>query len=198
MESRIITGLGTDISLFGLLALALLTVSMVADGFLSKRYRAGDGRLDHQSCQHLIISLTSFFVVLLASWQLGFGLVNLPPWLEGLGLTLVAGGTFLRYAAIFQLGSLFTWQIAILDAHQLKTDGLYRWMRHPSYTGGLLAIVGASLVFESIVALVVAVMIHAPMVLRRVRLEEIALRLHFGAHFESYAGRTARLVPFVY
>ena len=187
-----------NLGVFGQASLAILAISMLVDMSLSKRYRAGDGTLDHRSCAHLIVSLTSFFVVLLSTWSLDIGLVAMPLWLQSLGFGLVIGGTVLRYAAISQLGELFTWQVAILDTHELKTDGLYRWMRHPSYTGGLLAIVGAALVFQSAIALVMAVLIHAPVVMRRVRLEEIALRLHFGAHFEAYAGRTSRLVPFVY
>ena len=59
---------------------------------------------------------------------------------------------------------------------------LYRWALGHCWCGiGL----------QSAIALVMAVLIHAPVVMRRVRLEEIALRLHFGAHFEAYAGRTS-------
>ena len=198
MGSNSVDILVRDLSVYGQVALGLLLVSLVTDGVLSNRYRDGDALLDHRSFRHLVMSLSTFFTALLLSWRFEIGLVELPMWLQVLGLVVVAGGTLLRHVAISQLGELFTWKIAILDVHQLKTDGLYRWIRHPSYTGRLLGIIGLSLTFESVVALLIALLIHAPVILRRVRLEEIALRLHFGAHFESYAGRTARLVPFIY
>jgi len=47
------------------------------------------------------------------------------------GLLLFFAGSFLRLAAVFVLGRRFSGLVAIQPGHQLKTDGLYRYIRHP-------------------------------------------------------------------
>src|SRR5260370_25187485 len=55
------------------------------------------------------------------------------------GLILFLAGSILRLAAAFALGRRFSGLFAIQTEHQLKTEGLYPYIRHPSYTGLLAA-----------------------------------------------------------
>ena len=55
---------------------------------------------------------------------------------------IAASGTLLRYAAIRWLGRLFTYQLAVRKGHELVTSGPYRLVRHPSYLGAHLFMVG--------------------------------------------------------
>ena len=50
---------------------------------------------------------------------------------------LFAAGLSLRWIAILSLKRAFTVKVTILKDHQLKSDGVYTWVRHPSYTGTL-------------------------------------------------------------
>ncbi|HEX3315702.1 MAG TPA: isoprenylcysteine carboxylmethyltransferase family protein, partial [Gemmataceae bacterium] len=91
---------------------------------------------------------------------LSLGMAVLPAYLDGrnlwvadtrvtpyVGLVLLTLGGTLRIAAVFELGRRFTGLVAIQKDHHLKTDGLYRWIRHPSYAGMLLYTAGFMLVF---------------------------------------------------
>jgi protein-S-isoprenylcysteine O-methyltransferase Ste14 len=141
---------------------------------------------------------------------LALGMAVLPPYLDGrdvwvadeivtphVGLVLLALGGTLRLAAVFALGRRFTGLVAIQEDHRLKTDGLYRYLRHPSYAGLLLYMAGYMLVFRSwpgmlLVAGTLAVLVA------RMNAEEALLEGEFGEEYASYRRRTWRLVPWVY
>lgn len=175
-------------------AAALVIASLVADALLARRLAGGDDRADRATCRWLVTSLT-------ANTLFGFACVLLPvgrfhaPGLAPAALALGALGLALRWAAIARLGRLFTWRVAILDDHPLVTDGVYRWIRHPSYTGGLLAALGVLVALGNAVPVAAFVCTHLPLVLRRVQVEERVLAGHFGEAWRAYAARTWRLVP---
>jgi protein-S-isoprenylcysteine O-methyltransferase Ste14 len=82
--------------------------------------------------------------------------------------------------------------------HLLKTDGFYRFVRHPSYLGALLAMAGWALVFRSIVGLLLTAAICVPIV-ARIRAEEEFLVQEFGDQYRAYQQRTQwRLLPLIY
>jgi protein-S-isoprenylcysteine O-methyltransferase len=114
------------------------------------------------------------------------------------GLVLFVAGTGLRWYSIWILGRFFTVNVAIASDHRLIETGPYRFLRHPSYTGGLLAFFGLGLCMGNAVSLAV---LFIPVFLafrRRMEIEEEALTGAFGADYRSYMQRTKRLVPFVY
>jgi protein-S-isoprenylcysteine O-methyltransferase Ste14 len=113
------------------------------------------------------------------------------------GLILFFAGSILRLAAAFALGRRFSGLVAIQPDHRLKTDGLYRSIRHPSYTGLLVSMVGYALVFRSIIGLLLNIFLFL-LLLRRMNDEEKFLEAHFGTEYGSYRQRTKRLVPLLY
>jgi protein-S-isoprenylcysteine O-methyltransferase Ste14 len=113
------------------------------------------------------------------------------------GLILFFAGSILRLAAAFALGRRFSGLVAIQHDHRLKTDGLYRSIRHPSYTGLLVSMVGYALVFRSIIGLLLNIFLFL-LLLRRMNDEEKFLEAHFGDEYGSYRQRTKRLVPLLY
>ena len=70
-----------------------------------------------------------------------------------LGLIVTAIGGYIRLATIFELGNRFSIFVAVQPDHELKTDGFYGFVRHPSYLGALLTMIGWALVFRSLVGL---------------------------------------------
>ncbi|MBI3248910.1 MAG: isoprenylcysteine carboxylmethyltransferase family protein [Deltaproteobacteria bacterium] len=113
------------------------------------------------------------------------------------GLTGVVCGTGLRVAAMAQLGPLFSTFVTVQKEHVLVTAGLYHWVRHPIYTGSLVAVVGVFLVFRSQL-LWVAVPVYLVGTLWRIRDEEALLGEAFGEAYQHYRARTWRLLPLVY
>ncbi|KAK7029743.1 ICMT-domain-containing protein [Favolaschia claudopus] len=69
--------------------------------------------------------------------------------LGALGAAVGIFGCLLRYQSFQTLGSFFTFQLAIRKSHALVTSGPYRFVRHPSYTGSILASLGTATFFLS-------------------------------------------------
>lgn len=65
-----------------------------------------------------------------------------PTYLFFLGAFMITLGGCIRYSCFRALGRLFTFEMSIRDEHELITDGPYSVVRHPSYTGALLTLIG--------------------------------------------------------
>jgi protein-S-isoprenylcysteine O-methyltransferase Ste14 len=113
------------------------------------------------------------------------------------GLALLLVGGVVRIWPMFVLGPRFSGLVAIQPGHELVTRGPYRWIRHPSYLGMLLGLVGFALIFRSAVGLVAAAL-GLPLLAARIDAEEALLAAHFGAAYDAYRARTWRLLPGLY
>src|SRR6202163_4720968 len=112
------------------------------------------------------------------------------------GLVLMLAGIALRWYAVWVLGASFTVDVATRPGQPVVESGPYRWIRHPSYTGGLLTVLGVLVCCcnpVSLVALSIALAGYA----YRIRIEERALATDLGAPYREYMRRTKRLIPFV-
>lgn len=181
-------------------AVALMAACGIADMLLRKRYAAGSGERDQKTTQMLVVSLNLNVALMLVLPALHVGLI--PPALMRvlgpIGFVVTAIGLGVRYGAIWSLGRQFTWQVSILDGHELHDQGLFSLVRHPSYSGGLIALAGAPLALGCWPPLLIAALTHLPITLHRIRLEERVLGEYFGSAYSSYQRRTYRLIPFLY
>lgn len=116
----------------------------------------------------------------------------------GCGVALVLLGSGIRVAAIDTLGKAFTASVRVDAEHRLVERGIYRRIRHPSYLGALLALVGVPVVFSAWWAAGFTVVIMSAAYARRIRLEEGALVERHGDVYREYRGRTSGLVPGVW
>jgi protein-S-isoprenylcysteine O-methyltransferase Ste14 len=114
------------------------------------------------------------------------------------GVILFVAGLFLRWWAIITLGRFFTVDVTIEKDHELVERGPFRLVRHPSYTGVLLAFVGFALTLRNWAALLVILVPIFAAFIRRMNVEEEALSRALGSRYADYMRRTKRLVPFVY
>ncbi|HYY95134.1 MAG TPA: isoprenylcysteine carboxylmethyltransferase family protein [Pyrinomonadaceae bacterium] len=117
---------------------------------------------------------------------------------ETAGLVLLVAGTALRRAAIRELWSYFTVNVSILEGQKVVRRGLYRYMRHPSYTGLLLRYLGFGLAFANWFSVALIFLPLCGATLYRIGVEEAALRERFGEEYASYARATKRLIPGIY
>ena len=107
-------------------------------------------------------------------------------------------GMVVRWHAVSTLGRFFTVDVAIQDGHEIVDRGLYRWIRHPAYTGILVAFLGLGFAFGTWLGLALATVPPATVLVWRIRTEEEALLGEFGARYRDYRERTERLVPGLY
>jgi protein-S-isoprenylcysteine O-methyltransferase Ste14 len=117
--------------------------------------------------------------------------------LRYVGLVCAGIGTSLRVGGMIQLGRLFSGFVVLQQQHTLITQGCYRWIRHPIYTGSLFALLGFFLVFRSQLV-VIMLPVYVAGTLWRIAAEEQLLAEHFGPVYEQYRARTWRLLPFMY
>jgi len=111
------------------------------------------------------------------------------------GLGVLAGGVALRTWAILTLGRLFKFVVVIQEGHRVVTSGPYRLLRHPSYTGALVAFLGTGIVLDSWLSTLILVLIPLLAILVRIHVEEAELTNALGREYRTYASRTRRLVP---
>jgi protein-S-isoprenylcysteine O-methyltransferase Ste14 len=117
--------------------------------------------------------------------------------LRWLGVALYALGCVLRIAPVFALGKRFSGLVALQEGHKLKTDGLYRVVRNPSYLGLLVLTLGWALAFRSGAGVLLTACLLPPLV-ARIHAEEALLGEAFEAEYQAYRARTWRLIPWLY
>lgn len=135
-----------------------------------------------------------------------------------LGCLLLGLGATLRASCYRFLGKNFTFELALRKEHQLCTDGPYSFVRHPSYTGLVLATIGHTLCilgpgswwaechayYTPIGKLVAAQWmvlagVMLGMVFTRVGKEDAVLKEAFESQWVEWARRTPyAMIPFVY
>jgi protein-S-isoprenylcysteine O-methyltransferase Ste14 len=117
---------------------------------------------------------------------------------EGIGLPLIIGGLIIRWTAILQLGNLFTVDVAITDKAHLKTDGIYKKIRHPSYLGMLLVVTGFAATMSSFYSFLALVVPVFTAIVYRISVEEKVLITEFGNSYVRYMESTKKIIPQIF
>ena len=172
---------------------------ILAEFWIGWRYRAPTGSTarDRGSRTFLIASVWLGVAV-------GIGLSFSPASVVGpqrdvllaLGIAVMLAGVALRWSAIRTLGQSFTTAVAVRADQAVVESGPYRWIRHPSYTGGLLTVFGCLIACANGVSLI-AIVIPLLAYVYRMRVEERALIAGLGEPYLDYMHRTKRLIPFI-
>jgi protein-S-isoprenylcysteine O-methyltransferase Ste14 len=110
------------------------------------------------------------------------------------GLVLVVLGLAFSAWARDVLGRNWSGRVIIQDSHQLITAGPYAYVRHPLYTGIILAVAGTALIVADVGALIGFFFALAFTLLKASR-EERLLEAEFGPVYATYRERTGGLLP---
>ena len=167
---------------------------------LTRRSRSGTGAKQDRS------TLRVLWLVIMASVAAGVFVAGCWPaaalpdgrMLALITIVLFVAGLVLRWWAIITLGRFVTVDVTIETDHDLVERGPFRVVRHPSYTGVLLAFVGFALSLRSWAALLVILVPIGAAFIHRMNVEEEALSRALGRRYTDYMRRTKRLVPLVY
>jgi protein-S-isoprenylcysteine O-methyltransferase Ste14 len=111
-----------------------------------------------------------------------------------LGVVLVALELAISVAARISLGANWSSMVTLKQDHELIRTGPYRWVRHPTYTGLLLAVLGTAIAlgeWRGVIALVLVAIAF----MRKIAIEERFLTQHFGEAYARYSREVPSLVP---
>jgi protein-S-isoprenylcysteine O-methyltransferase Ste14 len=119
-----------------------------------------------------------------------------PTWIPAtIGSILVASGIALRAWAILTLGTSFSRAVRVEPDQPVVSNGPYRFVRHPSYTGLLLAFTGIGVIVWNGLSIAALALVPTIGLVIRILVEERALRSTLGSRYEDYARGRPRLVP---
>jgi protein-S-isoprenylcysteine O-methyltransferase Ste14 len=139
----------------------------------------------------LLLSLPHFPVALL-----GERFLPPAPWTFWTGAMLTLGGLVFTVWARGYLGRNWSGIVTVKEQHELITGGPYRIVRHPIYTGLLLAFIGSAVAqgeWRGVLAVTLALWAFW----RKLRVEERWMRDQFPGTYPTYCQRVPALIPFV-
>ena len=146
--------------------------------------------------------LPMMLVIVLMLWQ------DWPGWL---GAQLLDGGWPEYWASVALIVAGLTWtvwarktlgdnwsgRVTVKTGHELVRSGPYRWLRHPIYTGALLALSGSALASGAAAGFVGLVVAICALVYK-LRIEERWMLRQFGEAYRDYQRVSWALLPFIY
>jgi protein-S-isoprenylcysteine O-methyltransferase Ste14 len=195
----------TELSL--VLALLYAFVTFVLRSLIQIRrtgdsgWRMGGPKTLASASAHLSLSLSPLLILVglvleladagaAGSWDVPAGTAR-----EGLGLVLVVAGLVLTVAAQLDLGA--SWRIGVDEEERtaLVTDGLYRWVRNPIFTGMSLFLVGEAVLVPNPWTVAGAVLAIVGMEVQTRLVEEPYLVAVHGSAYEGWASTTGRFLP---
>jgi len=127
-----------------------------------------------------------------------FGLYNSSIDFPIAGTCFIILGLVIRLLAINQLKKFFTINVAIRDDHKLIHGGMYRYIRHPAYLGGILSFIGCGLCYGNIISFMVIAIPYLILILQRIKAEEAVLVHKFGTEYIEMMEKTKKLIPYLF
>src|SRR5215471_1122620 len=138
------------------------------------------------------VYLTVFWWKPLFRWIPALGTPS--PLAAGIGLAFTVAGLCFAIWGRLHLGKYWSGRITLKENHRVIQSGPYSWVRHPIYSGLLLALLGTVITSGNLQACVGFAVIFLSF-WRKLTVEEIWLRSHFGAEYEVYQKRVKALIP---
>jgi len=114
------------------------------------------------------------------------------------GLVFIVSGLILRWIAILTLKRQFTVDVAITANHRLVQNGIYRYIRHPAYSGSLLSFLGLGLTFSNYLSILIIFVPICAAFLYRIKVEEKFLTAALGDNYLKYCQSTKQLIPSIF
>lgn len=155
----------------------------------------------HESLASRASHIVPLIVGVILLWserlRLGFLSQNIFPPSQELylaGVAVVAAGLAFTVWARVHLGRNWSGTVTVKQDHELVRDGPYRYVRHPIYTGLLLAFIGCAVARDEWRGVLGVVIIYAGF-WRKLRLEERWMTEQFGDAYRRYMAAVPALIP---
>ncbi len=178
---------------------ALWLISEIALAIAKRGHADDTAALDKHSLRILWVTIIISVSVGVTLGVKGVGLMHLGGyWVVLLGLLLIVAGLAIRWVAILTLGKFFTVDINVANDHRIIDQGIYKYVRHPAYSGSLFSFLGLGLSFSNWLSVLIIIIPITAAFIYRISLEEKALKQALGDEYINYAKATKRLIPGIY
>lgn len=191
--------LGFDLSLIftwpvGVVSL-FITILLNTQPALNLKDARANRSTDRNTVLLIVLTCSLGLVLSILDWAyLRRAPTNLDTW-SMLGLSLICGGFCLRLWAIRILKDAFSPTVQIKKNQELITDGPFRWLRHPSYTGAWISLTGLAMVLHSAIGWSILGVAMLWVYQKRIETEEKILKVAFGRKYTLYMQVTWRMFP---
>ena len=111
------------------------------------------------------------------------------------GIAVTGAGVGLRQWAIRSLGPYFVCRVVVQPDQTVVSSGPYRWLRHPSYTGIALVLLGFAFGSGDVLSVPVTLVLTGLGLFVRIRAEEKQLVTALGSQYQDFAAHHKRLIP---
>lgn len=172
-----------------------LAAWIVSELRIRAAHHGGTGeRAPQQSGPWLLVLVAAGIVLASSAASIPYARFDGWPAVAG-GAALILGGIALRQWAVATLGRFFTTTLEIQPEHRVVESGPYAVVRHPSYLGGLLSMVGVGVALGSAFSVLLCLAFGLLAFGQRILIEERMLRTQLGERYARYAAGRARLIP---
>lgn len=158
------------------------------------------GKTDSKSLQVIMAGQSiAFFLAFPLAWvpALQFSPEYRVAWFFA-GVVSMVAGSLLRRHCWRMLGTSFTGDVRAHAGQQVIQRGAYRWVRHPSYTGGILLNTGVGLGLGGWLGALLLAVASFAVYAYRMSVEERALLAEIGEPYRLFMSTRKRLIPFIY
>ncbi len=144
----------------------------------------------------MLVSLQALLLIalLVVPWRRPLSALWPPDATVVIGVAFIIGGLVICVMAVLRLGSALTPTPVPMSGMSLRIDGIYAWVRHPIYSGILLAGLGFTIAVGSIWQVFVWVLLIVFFVGKSMW-EDLLLSEVHGVAWYEYADRTGGLFP---
>jgi protein-S-isoprenylcysteine O-methyltransferase Ste14 len=183
-----------------IIMMAVLSVLVVI--FVPEEGRSrGEGKklVKRQKISLLFLQILPPLIILLSPFfdHRGIAVFRESSSIRFIGLILSFSGFIIMNWSVMVLGRQFSVDVTIQEDHKLVTNGPYKYIRHPRYSGIVVFFSGISLIFLSWISLAIVLLLIF-VLLWRISDEEKLMQQEFGKGWEKYKKRTFSLIPFIY
>jgi protein-S-isoprenylcysteine O-methyltransferase Ste14 len=193
-----IPGLESFESTLFLLAIILWIISEYIGTYIIPYFRRHGAKINKEDrWSRLILALATYISVLVAFYFAFSNIALLPIWTFYLGIFLMILGIIIRQWSIAVLGNFFSVDVGTQKGQKVVKNGPYKLVRHPSYTGILLTIIGIGLALQSWAAVIIIILGFIFGFSYRIHVEEKLLVSKLGDEYIKYMKETKRLIPYI-
>ncbi|MBW9146649.1 isoprenylcysteine carboxylmethyltransferase family protein [Clostridium sp. CM027] len=161
------------------------------------RKHSGEKQNGDKGSYFLLVAgfVSIIFLNLVCRKQIHFILPMLFFWI---GIFFIIIGVLFRSYSVWTLRNFFTLSVQVNSTQKIIQTGPYKYLRHPSYSGSILSLIGITLSFRSFEGVIGTLIIIVVIYGYRITIEETILEKTFKETYKDYKDNTYRIIPFIW